>query len=162
MAKTPGFVMAGVTTDASHTALAVKVTVRAVTAPPEAAFGPLVVANTKGAGYWLSVDSAGTATLNEIDAEGDARVINSARAPPLGTGTTRTLMLTCSLDLDGTAQLGGYVDGTRVITGTPTVKISSVTATGIAGHAKTDVPAEWAATRFDRLGSGDMPYNAPN
>jgi hypothetical protein len=161
VAKTPGYVMAGVTTDASHTALAVKVTVQTVTAPAGAEFGPFVLANTKGAGYWLSVDSAGTATLNEIDAKGDVRVVNSAKAPPLGTGTTRTLMLTCSLGLDGTARLGGYVDGTRVITGAPTVKISSVTATGMAGYAKTDVPAEWVATRFDRLGSGDLPNDAP-
>ena len=161
VAKSPGFVMSGVTADASHMAVAAQVTVQARMAPPGAAFGPFVLANAKGAGYWLSVDSAGTATLNEIDARGDVWAVASAKAPPLGTGTTRTLMLTCSIDLDGTARLGGYVDGTRVVSGAPTVKISSVTVTGMAGHAKTDVPAEWVVTRFARLGPDDMPKDAP-
>ncbi len=156
--KTPGFVTRGVTTDFSHTALAAKVTVRAVTAPPGAAFGPWVIASqTNRVGYWLSVDSAGIATLNEWDANGDVRVVASAKAPPLGTGTTRTLMLTCMIDLDRSVHLGGYVDGTRVISGAPTVKISSVTVTGMAGYAEASVPAEWAATQFTRVSSHDLP-----
>lgn len=157
VAKSPGFVMAGVTAVGSHTVVAAKVTVRAMTAPPGAAFGPLVLANSNGAGYWLSVDSAGTATLAEIDARGDVWAITSAKAPPLGTGTTRTLMLTCVINPGGTVRLAGYVNGTRVISGAPTVKISSVAATGMAGHAKTSVPAEWVVTRFTRLGPDDMP-----
>ncbi|MGE5287599.1 MAG: hypothetical protein ACM3ML_10425 [Micromonosporaceae bacterium] len=167
VAQSPGFVMSGVTADASHTVVAAKVTVQARMAPLDAAFGPFVLADAKGAGYWpgagywLSVDSTGTATLNEIDAKGDVGVVASALAPPLDTGTTRTLMLTCSIDPDGTTRLGGYVDGTRVISGAPTVKISSVTVTGMAGHAKTDVPAAWVATRFARLGPDDMPKDAP-
>ena len=167
VAKTPRLGTTGIITQVSHMALAAKVTVRPVTAPPEAAFGPFVMASpTNYAGYWLSVDSAGTTTLNQFDARGDVSVVASAKAPPLGTGTTRTLMLTCSIDLDGTARLGGYVDGTRVISGAPTVKISSVTVTGMAGHAETDVPgqdvpAEWVATQFALVGSHDLPKDAP-
>jgi hypothetical protein len=160
VAKTPGFVFAGVTTDFSHTAIAAKVTVRAVTAPPGAAFGPFVLASQTGGGYWLSIDSGGTATLNEIDAKGNVWPVTSAKAPPLSTGTTRTLMLTCVID--GTARLAGYVDGTRVISGAPATKISSSTATGMMGQAKTSAPAEWAATRFARLGPDDMPAGTPS
>lgn len=156
--KTPGFVTGGVTTDFTHTALAAKVTVRAVTAPPGTAFGPWVIASqTNRVGYWLSVDSAGTATLNEWDAGGDVRVVASAKAPPLGAGTTRTLMLTCVIDLDRSVHLGGYVDGTRVVSGAPTVKISGVTVTGMAGYAEASVPAEWVATQFTRVSSHDLP-----
>jgi hypothetical protein len=162
VAKSPGPVIGGVTGDASHMALAAKVTVRAVTAPPEAAFGPFVMAKLEGAGYWLSVDSAGTATLAGFDTQGNDWVVASAKAPPLGTGTTRTLMLTCSIDLDGTALLGGYVDGTRVISGAPLVKISGVTVTGMMGYAVNgSVPAEWVATQFTRVGSHDLPKDAP-
>jgi hypothetical protein len=161
VAKTPGFVMPVLAATGSHTALSVKVTVRAVTAPPGAAFGPLALAKPGGAGYWLSIDPAGTATLAEIDTNGHVWAIADAKAPPLGTGTTRTLMLTCVIGIDGSVHLGGYVDGKLVISGAPTVKISSVAATGMAGHAKATVPAEWVATWFGRLGSDDMPGNAP-
>lgn len=159
VAKTPGFVFAGETTDFSHTVIAAKVTVRAVTAPPGAAFGPFVLASQTGGGYWLSVDSAGTATLNQIDAKGNVLALTSAKAPPLSTGTTHTLMLTCVIN--GTVHLAGYVDGTQVISGAPATKISSVTATGMLGQAKTSAPAEWAATRFARLGPDNMPANTP-
>jgi hypothetical protein len=159
VAKTPGFVFAGETTDFSHTATAAKVTVRAVTAPPGAAFGPFVLASQTGGGYWLSVDGAGTTTLNEIDAKGNVWALTSAKAPPLSAGTTHTLMLTCVIN--GTVRLAGYVDGTQVISGLPTTKISSSTATGMMGQAKTGDPAEWAATRFTRLGPDDMPAGIP-
>ncbi len=159
VAKSPGFVFAGVTTDFSHTVIAAKVTVRAVAAPPGAAFGPFVLASQTGGGYWLSVDSSGTATLNEINAKGNVFALTSAKAPALSTGTTRTLMLTCVIN--GTVHLAGYVDGTQVISGPPATKIASVTATGMMGHAKTSAPAEWAATRFARLGPDDMPANTP-
>jgi hypothetical protein len=159
VAKSPGFVFAGETTDFSHTVIAAKVTVRAVTAPPGAAFGPFVLASKTGGGYWLSVDSAGTATLNEIDAKGYVQALISAKAPPLSTGTTHTLMLTCVIN--GTVHLAGYVDGTQVISGHPAAKISGVTATGMMGQAKTSTPAEWAATQFARLGPDNIPADTP-
>lgn len=160
VAKTPGFVFAGATTDFSHTAIAAKVIVRAVTAPPGAAFGPFVLASQTGGGYWLSVDSTGTARLNEIDAKGNVWTVTSAKAPPLSTGTTHTLMLTCVIN--GTVHLAGYVDGRPVISGVPAIKISSSTAAGMMGQAKTSAPAQWVATRFARLGPDDMPANTPS
>lgn len=84
--------------------------------------------------------------------------LTSVKAPPLSTGTTHTLMLTCVIN--GTVHLAGYVDGTQVISG-PAIKISSVTETGMLGQAETSAPAEWAATRFARLGPDDMPANTP-
>lgn len=158
--KTPGFAMAGVTAGSSHTVIAAQVTVRAKTVPAKAAFGPFVMSKSGGAGYWLSVDRTGTATLDEIDANGDVWVITSAKAPPLGGGMTRTLMLTCTINLDRSVRLGGYVDGKRVISGTPAIRISSVTATGMLGHIRDSAPAEWVATKFARLGPDDTPQGS--
>lgn len=68
-------------------------------------------------------------------------------------------MLTCVIN--GTVRLAGYVDGTLVISGPTALKIAHVTTTGMMGQATTNAPAEWAATRFARLGPDDMPASTP-
>jgi Domain of unknown function (DUF4352) len=148
--------MTGVSTNPSRTVAAAQVTVRAVTAPPRAAFGPFVESDTPGS-YWLGVDSTGNVTLNEMAVNNE--VIASGKGPPLTPGTTHTLMLTCVIT-DGTVRLGGYVDGKLVISGTPLMDIGRVGATGMVGYTPVG-SAEWVATRFARLGPGDMPANTP-
>ena len=160
--KGAAITMTGVKAYDPPTVVAAEVTARAVTAPPGAtAFGPFVESDrTHGplGAYWLGVDSAGTVTLNEIF--GANEVIASGKGPPLSPGTTHTLMLTCAIT-DGTVRLAGYVDGKRVISGTPTIKIPHVAVTGMVGYTPLNSSAEWVATRFARLGPDDMPANTP-
>ena len=156
--KSPGLIASWVKAPSSHTVIAAELTVRGVTVPAGAGFGPGVL-NADGTGYGLTVDNAGTATLVEIDSTGLARDITSAKAPALSAGTTHKLMLTCAID--GRVRLAGYVDGAPVVNGIWQSAIASVSYTGMAGVA-TNVPAEWVGTHFARLGPDDMPPNAGN
>ncbi|HET6815764.1 MAG TPA: hypothetical protein VFH66_00850 [Mycobacteriales bacterium] len=156
--KTPGWVESGVTASTGHTVLGVQLTARAVTIPGRAAFGPMVGASNHNLFSFL-VDNRGKATLVEEKADGTVRQIATSSSPPLVVGgEQRVLFLHVAVSMQhGTATLTGYVDGVQVITGTTTLPVKEVIATGMAGYVYKQGPAEWVVPKFARLGPDTKP-----
>jgi len=156
----PGEVaMRAVQANGSHTALGVRVRVRAIDAPSPSAFGPACW-HTQQEAYVFLVSLDGTVALGEMDVRRGTTsdVLRQRRMAPLDWSQWHALRIQCSLGAGTmigrhtTATLRGYIDGRLVVRATSSHRADVLAYTGFMGGNGADRPAEFVVRRFDRLG----------
>lgn len=151
--------MRAVQTNGSHTALGVRVRVRALGTPTTFAFGPACW-HTQEEAYVFLVSGDGTVALGEMDTRRGTTsdVLRSRRVAPIDWSQWHDLRIQCSLGSGTvfgrheTATLRGYIDGRLVVRATSSHRADQLAYTGFMGANGADVPAEFVVRRFERLG----------